>query len=66
MCVNQRRLKLKRTHNILIFVDGANKIGANVYTTRDKTEGWISSSKEFRLEVSSGEEKWENMIASRI
>jgi hypothetical protein len=48
---NQVRLKLNRTHQLLVYADDVNLLGDNTITIKKNTETLIDSSKEVGLEV---------------
>jgi len=56
-------LKLNGTHQLLVYVDGVNKLGESVHTVRGNAEALIVASKETGLEVDA--EKTKYMVMSR-
>jgi hypothetical protein len=45
-------LKLKETHQLLIYADNVNLFGDNINTIKNNSETFIDASKEIGLEVS--------------
>jgi hypothetical protein len=60
---NQEGLKLNGTHQLLVYADDANILGAIVHTIKKNTEASIVASKETGLEVNA--EKTKYMVMSR-
>jgi len=44
-------LKLNSTHQLLVYVDDVNIMGASVHSTKKNTEALVVGSKEIGLEV---------------
>jgi hypothetical protein len=49
--VNQSGLKLKRSHQLLVYADDVNLLGDNIDTIKKNTETLIGASKKVGLEV---------------
>jgi len=47
--VNQVGLKLKGTHQLLVYADGVNIVGGSVHTIKENAEAFVVSSKEIGL-----------------
>jgi len=55
--VNQDRLKLNGTHQVLVCVDYVNILGGSIHTIKKNGESLFSASKETRLEVNAVRKK---------
>jgi len=55
--VNQIGLKIKGTHQHLIYSDDANMLGRSVHTIKEKTEALVVAGKEIGLEVNADKTK---------
>jgi hypothetical protein len=55
--VNQYGLKLKVTHQLLVYVDDFNIVSGRVYTIKKSTEALVVANKETRLEENGGKTK---------
>jgi hypothetical protein len=60
---NQEGLKLKGTHQLLIYADDINILGGSVHDIKKNTETLVVASKEISLEVNA--EKTKYMVMSR-
>ena len=56
-------MKLKVTHQLLIYVDDGNILGGSVHTVKEKAEALIVARKEAGLEVNADKTKY--MVMSR-
>ena len=56
--VNQDGLKLKGTHQLLVYADDVNILGGSVYTIKENAETLVEASKEIGLEVNAGKTKY--------
>jgi len=61
--VNQDRLKLNGTHQLLVYADYVNILGGSVHTVKENAEALIVASKEIGLEVNADKTKY--MVMSR-
>jgi hypothetical protein len=61
--LNQDGLKLKGTHQLLVYADDANKFGRSVHTIMKTREGVVVVSKETELEANVDKTKY--MVMSR-
>jgi hypothetical protein len=59
---NQVRLKLNRSHRLLVYADDVNLLGYKIDTIKKNTESLIDANKEVGLEVNT--EKTEYMVLS--
>jgi len=62
--VNQDGLKLKGTHQILVFVVDVNILGGSVHTIKKNAEALVVASKETKLEVNANKSKYGHVSRS--
>jgi len=56
--VNQDGLKLKGTHQLLVYADDVNILGGSVHTVKENAEAFRVASKEIRQEVNADKTKY--------
>jgi hypothetical protein len=57
-------LKFSGTHQLLVYGDDVNLLGANIDTTRENAENLIDASKEVGLEINAEKTKYSYILLS--
>jgi len=61
--VKQDGLKLKGTHQLLVYADDVNILGGSIHTLRENAEALVAATREIGLKVSADKTKY--MVMSR-
>ena len=56
--VNQDGLKLKGTHQLVVYADDVNILGESVHTVKENSEALVVATKEIGLDVNADKSTW--------